>query len=539
MLSAVTSDAPGYEGLRNYIIGGGRPTAVRSLDGNGVRQPMGLPNGLVPGVQQPIPTSSARPGKMTNQRIVYSRVQTQFPKGCGAIDLIPVSEGDVVFVHRHDGKNTQGHDHARVSRVATVGQLNRMLGSYGGDAADVGDIVMPGDQDPRGVDSDDPAERWQHCKLLGSWVPDGVLASKEHDCVMDVTNPGEVYNIAIAGPTLLRNSDWGDYPQHFDDGVRALDKLFLGLVAAEKREKLPNGAYGRILHYTYRFKLFTSRQLLWTDLGRATAGVRFGEANALGGNNSLGPTADEYARMVQVWRVGSVVDTKSGMMPYKCATLNVVIEEWPLAKVRDEFNRFFGESLSLVPVGDVDVAAVLATAARIIQIEGDSLAQGLETLSELYEETFRSETAQWSAADRAHADDVNLADLRGVDRPPDPVVGTVEGELSPDVGYNGQRFYSSPSARIKAFYATFRQGANWCATCRALFLQPRLAELSAVGRTASFRSNSALMEWIATQGSTQIVQDSVALHTVVMALQPIIRLGEQLLSNAAWRAMLL
>ena len=106
MLAAVASEASSYEGLRNYIVGGGRPTDVRSFDSNGVRQPMGLPNGLVPGVQQPIPTSSARPGKMTNQRIVYSRVQTQFPRDCGAIDLIPVNEGDVVFVHRHDGKNT-------------------------------------------------------------------------------------------------------------------------------------------------------------------------------------------------------------------------------------------------------------------------------------------------------------------------------------------------------------------------------------------------------------------------------------------------
>ena len=79
-----------------------------SRDGNGVRQAMGLPNGIVPGVQNPIPTSTARPGKQTNQRVVYTRVQNQFHKECGSVARVPVMEGDVVFVFRQDGTNTAG-----------------------------------------------------------------------------------------------------------------------------------------------------------------------------------------------------------------------------------------------------------------------------------------------------------------------------------------------------------------------------------------------------------------------------------------------
>jgi hypothetical protein len=67
ILSTVTG-ALGYENLGGgYKQPTSRITNVPSRDGNGVRQAMGLPNGLVPGVQNPIPTSTARPGsRQTN-----------------------------------------------------------------------------------------------------------------------------------------------------------------------------------------------------------------------------------------------------------------------------------------------------------------------------------------------------------------------------------------------------------------------------------------------------------------------------------------
>ena len=260
MLASTMIEAPATEGLRNYLLGNrGRPVDVSAFDQSGVRQTLSLPNGAVPGVQNPIPTSSARPWKPTNQRITYSRVQTAFPKSCGAIDLTPVREGDAVFVHRQDGLTSVGKDTNRTSRVATLMQLNGVLGSYSG-PDDVGSIVMPltdpagnvlspaglGEEQyiaERGANGvlradalnewnsgnfDKVSYRWKHCTWLAQWTPDGILASNEHDCVMDNSNPGEVYNIAIGGPTLMRNAPAGDFPQHFDDGLRALERLSHG-----------------------------------------------------------------------------------------------------------------------------------------------------------------------------------------------------------------------------------------------------------------------------------------------------------------------
>ena len=447
MLAAVMSESQLTEGLRGYLLSGGRrPTDVRAFDQSGVRQPMGLPNGAVPGAQNPIPTSSARPWKATNARIVYSRVQTAFSKSCGAIAITPVREGDAVFVHRQDGMTSVGHDTNKTSRVATLQQLNNVLGSYSGVPDEVGDIVMPirmldGDTNPAlrdawvaappipgrfanqqaagdyydanlkvlnpaGLGKDDyvaervaagvPADnaraeweggavdrvahRWKHCRWLAQWTPDGVLASNEHDCVMDNSNPGEVYNIAIGGPTLMRNAAAGDYPQHWDDGVRTLDKVFIGLIATEKR-----GTDGRATYWTYRYKLFSSRQLVWAQLARPTVQTtrsgamppeaRVNAAHA-GVDNTLGPTQDEFRRMVQVWRIGSVLDTRAGTLPYKCVTLNVVVEEWDLDQVAAEFNDLFGRSATLMKLDAAtaadDAAAVIEAAdkaARAIQVQ--------------------------------------------------------------------------------------------------------------------------------------------------------------------------
>jgi len=490
MLAAVMTEAPSTEGLRGYLLSGGRrPTDVRAFDQSGVRQPMAMPNGAVPGAQNPIPTSSARPSKATNARIVYSRVQTAFAKSGGAIDITPVREGDAVFVHRQDGMTSVGHDTNKTSRVATLQQLNNVLGSYSGVPDEVGDIVMPiTDKDgnvlnPAGLGKDDyvaergavgvPADnaraewergvvdrvahRWKHCRWLAQWTPDGVLASNEHDCVLDNSNPGEVYNIAIGGPTLMRNAAAGDYPQHWDDGVRTLDKVFIGLIATEKR-----GTKGRATYWTYRYKLFSSRQLVWAQLARPTvqttrsgaplctkwkrvsreeaslgdalplvpglrkalqAGQRtfnvaeFDRLDApgltadglkaqdwvktgdltrpddgeyfipdamppearvnaahAGGDNTLGPTQDEFRRMVQVWRIGSVLDTRAGMLPYKCVTLNVVVEEWDLDQVAAEFNDLFGRSATLMKLN----AETAADDAAAITEAADLAARGIQ-----------------------------------------------------------------------------------------------------------------------------------------------------------------
>ena len=537
-LLSTVQGALGYENL-----GGGyrQPTSsitsIPSRDG-GVRQPLALPNGAVPGVTGALRTSTARPGKMTNQRIVYARVQTQFPKECGHIERIPCMEGDVVFVHRMDGMNTasqpMGNDTARASRIASLTQLNEMLKR--GNANTTGEITMAPNEDPRGLtppaDSQNPVwDRWVNCKALGRWTPDGVLASKEHDCVMDNSNPGEAFNVTVGGPTLTRNSDRGDYPQHFDDGVRVLDKLFVGLIAKENRA----GEDGRGANqfFSFEYKLFTSRQLAWAPLALQTIQLRDMERNAPGGNNKLGPTVDEFARMVQVWRIGSILDNKAGMMPYRCATVNVVLEEWSLDMIQMEYNPYFGESFALAPIDALTVLEVLDRAKTFIAVEGDSIATGYEVLAPLYDPSFTSEVAVWEQLDAAYRDNRELADLRGLkkeDYPP-PKLGSSYSQHGPD-RLSAQTYYMDASPALKAFYEKFRSPMDWCFACRLLFTT-EIKKLATVGRAASLGGNSTTLKWLEKQGRADEVVAAVKLHAVIVAMRPIMRMGERIMSGKA------
>ena len=176
--------------------------------------------------------------------------------------------------------------------------------------------------------------------------------------------------------------------------------------------------------------------------------------------------------MVQVWRVGSVLDSKAGMMPHKCAMLNVVIEPWSLKMMQMEYNPYFGESLALTPIDGRAVLDLLRLCEQFVQQEGASIVQALESLGPLYRTTFADEVAHWEAADAEWRDNVSLAGLRGrtpADYPP-PEVGssaTRGGHHGPQLG--GRSYYADGSDELKAFYALFRNGIAWCARCRLLF----------------------------------------------------------------------
>jgi len=438
MLGAVTQEAPGYEGLRNYVVNGGRPTAVPAFDAS-ARQPMGAPGSALPGAPTPIPTSSARPGKMTNQRITYARLMTKYPSPAdGGLDPDGIHEGDIAFVHRYDGLNS-GYDTNKPTCMATLAQLNRIFKDYTPSTSDLGTMVMAARDangnanDPRGVteppeeppppappagnrpdpptaawvahdaamdayrssaqvaeyhrekvlyEKDYPKYRWRHCVALSQWTLDGVCCATEHEHTKDpmvgqgASNPGELFNIAIGGPTLVRNAANPKHnmhvpEQHIDDGARTLDKVFVGLVCYEVRdtdEQSPT--HRQVTHYMYQYKPSTSRQIAWAAFQRHVSGVApapsYGpvtDAIVPGAVNSTGPTVGDFQRMCCVWRLGSVLDTRAGMAPYKCATLNVVVEEWALEKLREEYNRFFGESLYLAPVPTLEDLALIATAA--------------------------------------------------------------------------------------------------------------------------------------------------------------------------------
>ena len=132
------------------------------------------------------------------------------------------------------------------------------------------------------------------------------------------------------------------------------------------------------------------------------------ERNALGGDNKLGPTVDEFARMVQVWRIGSITDSKSGMMPYKCATVNVVIEPWSLEMIQLEYNPYFGESLALAVGEYADVAALIQLALAFVQTNDGVLKTTEAIVKEVYTPSLASEVAGLEQTDKSYLDDLKL-----------------------------------------------------------------------------------------------------------------------------------
>jgi len=363
--------------------------------------------------------------------------------------------------------------------------------------------------------------RWQHCRFLSEWCVDGVLVSNEHEHSKDpmvgnaASHPGEALNICIGGPTPMRNSDYGEFPQHFDDGVRVLDKVFVGLVATENRD-----AANILTHYSYQYKLFTSRQLAWTqfipptafpirplpptaaEIAAAVAALPVGDARKVesseeynafistvntdphastrvvyahddryqpGANNRLGPSKEDFARMVDVWRVGSIMDSRAGMMPYKCAGVNVVVERWLTEQCAEEYNEFFGQSFALAVGINLDLAAVLArcpAAGDLIISQMQTVLQWLNRLG-IDMQNVRADIREWQSMDRAWRDQDELVELMStlenrayysVPRPrgvPKPTTQPPGPRVRPE-GFaqvpHGTYYYRNPSADTVKFW---------------------------------------------------------------------------------------
>ena len=98
---------------------------------------------------------------------------------------------------------------------------------------------------------------------------------------------------------------------------------------------------GVLVSYTYQFVPFSSRQLCWAMFESPSKA-----------KSQVGPSIYDFASMVQVWQVGKVLDARTGMLPYKCLMLNVVVEEWTLSRLSSTYNPFFGK---LTTLGVVDV----------------------------------------------------------------------------------------------------------------------------------------------------------------------------------------
>lgn len=356
MLAAV-APSDRFENLRNYVIGngsGGRPTAVRGFDQN-ARQPVTPPTGALPGVKTPIPTSSSRPGKATNQRIPYSRLSFNFPTTGNPLIKQTMQEGDISFVHRPNNTNDvhslPGHGANRASTIGNIFQLNIMLSNH--DAGNRGNLTM----DPRNSPFGKPnaptwSEKWENCTAIGRWSPDGVIIGTEHQHGTSMplvgtenSSPGDLWNICVQGPTPLKNNFVSPTQlaisyteQNIDGGIRVMDKVFVGLFAQENRNDVGINQF-----YSFYWRPFTNRQLLYINLAAFAASRVAPHPGSL--NVTAGPTAGDFTRMVAAWRIGTVMDANLSLGRVQ---INVCVEEWPLEWLRDEYNAGVGASLSLL-----------------------------------------------------------------------------------------------------------------------------------------------------------------------------------------------
>jgi len=214
-------------------------------------------------------------------------------------------------------------------------------------------------------------ERWVACSILQRWTPDGVIIGSEHQHGAPIplaggmnSNPGDLWNICVQGPTPLKNSyvsptDFAHAytQQNIDSGPRVLDKVFVGLFARENRDP----ATGINRFYSYYWKPFTGRQAMSVDL-LAAAGTRAMPAPG-SMNRGSGPTNEEFVRLVSAWRMGTIMDNH---LTHGRVQLNVIIEEWSLDWIRGQYNIYVGASVALrMRTTGLSLLAAVAVLARI------------------------------------------------------------------------------------------------------------------------------------------------------------------------------
>jgi len=245
MLSAVSTtrfETPGAQRFAAQFPGIGARDAGAARS---VRQRVEPPNGQIPSGTNPLPTSSARPNRGSNQKIVYTRVtehmSSMHAANTGA-SLAPdtVAEGDIVFVHKGEGLG-RGTD--RLSRVASIAQINAMLSDHrpsqrGRTTSKT--LLLRRRKFPNISFLAPWAKTFQEgCSLLAEWRPDGVVATNErshgildrntHPLVGSETSgltPGEAFNVCVGGVTAV-NLKAGK-------PIACLDNILLKLIATKK-----------------------------------------------------------------------------------------------------------------------------------------------------------------------------------------------------------------------------------------------------------------------------------------------------------------
>lgn len=400
MLAAVSADSSRYEGLRDYVVGNKRPPP--RVPGASVRPRLpNQPGESIPGIDGRIKVSSQRPGKRTNDTVVYGRVVfTEFDGSpASPSDVLP---GDVVMLHK--SKNALGHDTNRPTKVASWRQINDILQSgkpgtlltrdmrdkilvvrkaerdaINDRGSDMLSEVRHSQQHRRPVNGDlysalvdlatafnelgdeigklernDPTAvflptfDWAAVPFLGEWSPDGLLVSRDDDeqnasyFHSGGGDSGVMMNVAVHGPATARNSVANkaeSRPTEFAQIFDSEPRVRDDLYMCLVCEENKDDA-GDFVAYSFRLKPTSSR--IVEELSRAHWQANPNSAYP----NENGTTAGEVANTVFAWRIGSIMDHRQSTLTEPKIQVNVAILPVTLFELHERFGPYLGSSYS-------------------------------------------------------------------------------------------------------------------------------------------------------------------------------------------------
>lgn len=387
MLAAVSYDNDRFEGLRDYIVGNKR--APPNVPGASSKPRLeARPGSDVPGPRSKIPTSSQRPGKQTNQHIVYGRVVfTDFhASAANPSDIFP---GDVVLVHKT--KFALGHDTNRATKTASFRQINAVLdgltkdtvlyNAHRSEILEAREKVLRGLKESRKLLEDEvafirdrtrlapnksisgaldrnkdeisflesetkklkdrdadarfiPVYDWAAVPFLSDWLPDGVLLSRDDDefnadyFQRGGGDSGTVMNVVVQGPTFCRNaktSNMEKTPHEFAQLFDPEPRVRDQIFLLLLCVEVLDDA-NKFQSYAFTYKPTSARIL--EELGRKTQNGTFVWETKpdVPYPDMHGLTYNEATTVVAAWRIGTVMDNKATGMSEPKITINVNIE---------------------------------------------------------------------------------------------------------------------------------------------------------------------------------------------------------------------
>ena len=396
MLQAVEADSQRYEGLYNHITKNKRsPTQFENVR---VRPRLeNSPGQPIPNISGKIKASSQRPGKRTNDTIVYTRIVfTEFKNS--AVPSSDVLPGDLVMLHKTRGG--YGYDTSRTTVVASWRQIDALLQNREDNALLTSSmkqsIIFHRELTIRALRSQAELLRkeidfrkgyvntrfenelstvegeylmlenqtemlkkeaesavfllqydWPAVPLLGNWTLDGVLVSRDDDeqnaspFHAGAGESGVAMNVALHGPASTRNCTKSkidtkhlEFVQIFDPVPQVLDELYLCVVA--EKQTNTNGSFKG-----FGFALKTTSRRILEQLGEG-----FWQSNpAKGCCSEHGMTANQASNVVFAWKVGTVMDNLESALSDKKVKVNVSVRPLCLRSLRLKFGDHVGKAL--------------------------------------------------------------------------------------------------------------------------------------------------------------------------------------------------